>query len=194
MPSSVWMPCPPGWGQKIERPGPFSGWLGRKFDPLITGCELRDTYEPKDFYDVQRQPIGRLLVPGTTLVPEITLDRFHARRSLAEQLQRRADQLGASETYERFDAFQKKAFDILADTSSTDSPWRAFELSGETPAVRDRWASSLRLVLLAQHSPHWSRGAAGIGLRVVRCQGLRAHFQPGQPGRFYRDRLRGHGD
>lgn len=143
MPTSVWMPCPPGWGQKIERPGPFGGWLGRKFDPLITGCELRDTYEPKDFYDVQRQPIGRLVVPGTTLVPEITLDRFQARRSLAEQLQRQTDQLGNSDGYQRFDAFQKKAFEILADTSSVDSPWRAFELAGETPAVRDRYGRHL---------------------------------------------------
>ena len=79
IPASVWMPCYPGWGQKILRPGPFAGFLGRKFDPLITDCELRDTYEPKDFYDVQREALGRIVVPGTKL--EIALDRFLERRS-----------------------------------------------------------------------------------------------------------------
>ncbi len=59
MPASVWMPCYPGWGQKITRPGPFAGWLGRRWDPLITDCELRENYIPKDFYDVQRHATGR---------------------------------------------------------------------------------------------------------------------------------------
>ena len=78
------MPCAPGWGQKITRPGPFAGWLGRKWDPLVTDVELRDPYEPKTFYDVQRQAAGNVLVPGTKLPSEITLDRFNTRRSLAK--------------------------------------------------------------------------------------------------------------
>ena len=142
-PASVWMPCNPGWGQKITRPGPFAGWLGRKWDPLVTDVELRDTYEPKSFYDVQRQAAGNILVPGTKLPADITLDRFAHRRSLAEQLHMQADRVGNSETYERFDAYQKRALDILADNSSRDSAWRAFDLGDEKPALRDRYGRHL---------------------------------------------------
>ncbi|MEQ2010564.1 MAG: DUF1501 domain-containing protein, partial [Limisphaerales bacterium] len=142
-PASVWMPCNPGWGQKITRPGPFAGWLGRKWDPLVTDVELRDTYEPKTFYDVQRQAAGNILVPGTKLPADITLDRFARRRSLAEQLHVQADRVGNSEAYERYDAYQKRALDILADNSSTDSAWRAFDLDDEKPALRDRYGRYL---------------------------------------------------
>src|SRR5262245_14758751 len=38
LPASVWMPCFPGWGQSILRPGPFAGWLGSRYEPLITDC------------------------------------------------------------------------------------------------------------------------------------------------------------
>lgn len=142
-PASVWMPCPPGWGQKITRPGPFAGWLGRKWDPLVTDVELRDAYEPKTFYDIQRQAAGNLLVPGTKLPPSITLDRFNTRRSLAEQLHVQADRVGNSEAYERFEAYQKRALDILADNSSRESAWRAFDLETEKPSLRDRYGRHL---------------------------------------------------
>ena len=143
MPASVWMPCYPGWGQKITRPGPFAGWLGRKWDPLITECELRDPYTAKDFYDVQRHATGRIVPLGTELNADITLDRFESRRKLAEQLHAQTTRVGNSEAYERFDDYQRRAFDILADTSSTGSPWRAFDLSGEPPATRDRYGRHL---------------------------------------------------
>ena len=142
-PASVWMPCVPGWGQKIVRPGPFAGWLGRKWDPLVTDVELQDTYEPKNFYDVRRQAAGRILVPGTQLPAEVTLDRFNTRRSLAEQLQIQTDRVGNSDAYARFDAHQKRALDILADNRSSNSAWRAFDLDDERPALRDRYGRYL---------------------------------------------------
>jgi hypothetical protein len=143
MPASVWMPCYPGWGQKITRPGPFAGWLGRQWDPLVTECELRDPYTAKDFYDVQRQATGRIIPLGTQLNSDVTLDRFAARRKLAEQLHSETARVGASEAYGRFDDYQRRAFDILADTSSAESPWRAFDLGSEKPALRDRYGRHL---------------------------------------------------
>ena len=143
MPASAWLPCFPGWGQKILRPGPFAGWLGRKWEPLITQCELRELYEPKDFYDVKHPAIGRVLAPGTQLDAGISLDRFHTRRSLAEQLKIQSDRLGNGEAYERYDDFQKRAFDILAENTGSSSPWRAFDLDAEKPALRDRYGRHL---------------------------------------------------
>ena len=142
-PASAWLPCAPGWGEKITRPGPFAGWLGHKWDPLITNCELTDTYVSRDFYDVQRQTKGRLRVPGTTLPAEITLQHFQDRRTLLGQLDSQTAQLGASEKYGQFDDFQKRSLDILASTGSPNGPWRAFDLSDESPALRERYGRHL---------------------------------------------------
>ncbi|MSU36573.1 MAG: DUF1501 domain-containing protein [Pedosphaera sp.] len=145
IPASVWMPCYPGWGQQILRPGPFGGYLGRRYDPLFTHCEITERYEPRDFYDTRSHPIGRLTVPSVQLPPELTLDRLQQRQSLATQLQRETTRLGESPDYERFDEYQRKAFDILTANSGagSESPWRAFQLDEESPALRDRYGRHL---------------------------------------------------
>lgn len=143
LPTSVWMPCYPGWGQQIYRPGPYGGFLGRKYDPLFTSCVLRDQYEPKDFYDTRMEPAGELKVPSTTLDPRLTLDRLRHRQSLLEQLQRESKRIGEGTEYERFDDYQRKAFDILADGRRNDSAWRAFDLNEEPPSLRDRYGRHL---------------------------------------------------
>src|SRR5262249_43716796 len=35
LPGAVCMPCYPGWGEKIRRPGPYGGYLGSQYDPLF---------------------------------------------------------------------------------------------------------------------------------------------------------------
>jgi Protein of unknown function (DUF1501) len=143
MPASVWMPCHPGWGQEILRPGPYGGYLGRTFDPLFTDCVITEKYEAKDFYDTRMEPVGHMVVPSTRLPEGLTLDRFHERKSLAEQLQVGTDRLGASSEYERLDDYQRKAFDILAASGAGDNPWRAFDLTEEKPSVRERYGRHL---------------------------------------------------
>ena len=143
LPASIWMPCEPGWGQAISRPGPYGGFLGRTVDPLFTRCDITRSYEPKDFYDMRTNPYGRLTAPATELIPEITLDRFHRRASLSEQLISAAGDLSASADYERVDHFHKKALGILSNPASKDSPWRAFNLEEEKPELRDRYGRHL---------------------------------------------------
>jgi len=142
IPASVWMPCYPGWGQQIYRPGPYAGFLGRKFDPLFTDCQITEKYEAKNFYDTRMEPVGHVHVPATKLSPEITLDRFHTRRSLAEQLRTTAERIGPGADFERYDHYHQKAFEILADDNH-HSPWRAFDLSEEMAGVRDRYGRHL---------------------------------------------------
>jgi hypothetical protein len=142
LPAAVWMPCYPGWGQKILRPGPYAGFLGNRYDPFITGCEITETYKAKDFYDV-RTVRGRVVVPGTALQPEITLERFGGRRSLVAQLAAGRRRLEADPAYERFDNHHKQALQILTDGSGSDTPWRAFHIEEEPPAVRRRYGGHL---------------------------------------------------
>src|SRR5262249_27060470 len=38
LPAYVYMPCWLGWGQAFRRGGPYAGFLGKRYDPLITVC------------------------------------------------------------------------------------------------------------------------------------------------------------
>src|SRR5947209_6664571 len=37
-PDYVYMPCWLGWGQAFRRAGPYGGFLGQRYDPLLTEC------------------------------------------------------------------------------------------------------------------------------------------------------------
>ena len=51
LPGYVCMPAHPGYSQALRRAGPYGGYLGSQFDPLITLCEPELEREPKNFYD-----------------------------------------------------------------------------------------------------------------------------------------------
>ena len=38
VPGAVCMPCYPGWGEGIRRPGPYGGYLGKQYDPFFSFC------------------------------------------------------------------------------------------------------------------------------------------------------------
>ena len=38
-PAYVFMPCWLGWGQAFRRAGPYAGFLGKRYDPLLTECK-----------------------------------------------------------------------------------------------------------------------------------------------------------
>lgn len=140
IPASIWMPCPPGWGQAIHRPGPFAGWLGRRYDPFFTGCTISDPYQPAGFYDV-RPLAGRLAVPDATLPPGLSAERFEGRRALLGDLGRARP--SAAPDGALFDEYHRRAIEILTDDHGRHSPWLAFRLEEERPAVRDRYGRHL---------------------------------------------------
>ncbi len=39
LPDYVYMPNPLGWGNNTQAPGPYAGFLGKRFDPLFTECK-----------------------------------------------------------------------------------------------------------------------------------------------------------
>src|SRR5262245_5347548 len=38
-PAYAYLPCWLGWGQAFRRGGPYAGFLGKRYDPLITECQ-----------------------------------------------------------------------------------------------------------------------------------------------------------
>lgn len=142
LPASVWMPCYPGWGQSSMRPGPYAGFLGSQHDPFITACELHETRARKDFYDASIQK-GRIVLPETSLLPGVTLDRLDQRRTLLQQFDDQIRSRDSPEVLQRLDRYQRQAFDLLTSTNSDDSPWRAFLVDDESPRTRDLYGRNL---------------------------------------------------
>ena len=140
---SVWMPCHPGWGQGGNRPGAHAGFLGQRFDPFFTQCrphgngkQEKHQFEPTHVY-------GNLVLPDLVLQPDLTVDRLNRRHSLLRQFEDKMRNLDRSKVVEQMDAYQQKAFRVLARDGSAQSAWDAFNLDKESPKVRERYGGYL---------------------------------------------------
>lgn len=139
-PAYVYLPCYLGWGQSIRRPGPYAGFLGKRFDPLFTECEpYIDKGAPEDKPWHPQVLRGEPRIPGTELSGGLTLDRLDTRRTLIQQFD---DETKAAErvgSYESYDRQQRQAFDLLTSARVKS----AFQLDREDPKLRDRYGRTL---------------------------------------------------
>jgi hypothetical protein len=139
MPGAVCMPCYPGWGEGIRRPGPYGGYLGRQYDPFFSLCKPTFGRKPRIAnYDPVR-PIGEPLMPSLDALPEMTVDRLDSRRSLLDQLNDRFRTWNASPTIETMSKHAQQAFSMLSSSKTRD----AFDLAREPEQVRDRYGRNL---------------------------------------------------
>jgi hypothetical protein len=158
-PDYMYLPCWLGWGQAFRRGGPYAGFLGKRFDPLITECDPfgdKDAPAPKQGYP--RIVRGQPLLPESTLGPDMTIDRMNFRKGLVQQLD---DQVRVAETQNAlkgFDRTQQRAFQVL-----TSSKMRAaFDLSTEAPKLLERYGRTL-----FGHSTVIGRRLVEAGVRFV---------------------------
>ena len=138
-PGAVCLPCYPGWGESIRRPGPYGGFLGSQYDPMFSLCKPTFAREPGTNYYDPVMPEGEPYLPGLDAQPAMTIERFAKRRSLLEQLDAKFKRLGRSGAQDRLDQFQRRAFDLLTSSKTRD----AFDLSRESDHVRDRYGRNL---------------------------------------------------
>jgi hypothetical protein len=140
LPAYVYMPCWLGWGQVFRRAGPYAGFLGKRFDPLITECA---PYGDKEALATTpghpRIVRGEPFLPNSVLNGDFTIDRLNTRRTLVQQVDdqlRRAESQGA---LSGFDRIQHCAFGLL-----TSSKMRAaFDLKSEDPRLLERYGRTL---------------------------------------------------
>jgi hypothetical protein len=123
-----WMalhPAAPGG----RAPGQNGGWLGRKFDPMVLSG---DPNHP----DWRVQELG--------LLDGISFERMNSRQELLKEIDRGRAELGAA----GLTGLKQRAFDLLSSESSR----RAFDLSQEPAAVRDRYGRNIhgQCVLMAR--------------------------------------------
>jgi hypothetical protein len=140
LPDYVYMPCYLGWGQAIRRPGPYAGFLGRRYDPLYTEVEpYRDPATPAPRAGYNATVLGEPRLPDGRLADGLTVDRLQTRRDLVGQLDDQMRALEAGGAPAHFDRTRQRAFNLL-----TSSEVRAaFHLGGEDPRLRDRYGRTL---------------------------------------------------
>jgi len=139
LPGAVCMPCYPGWGEGIRRPGPYGGWLGSQYDPLFTLCSPTFPRQPtRNHYDPV-PPIGDPQLPGLQALPEVSVERLDDRRGLLTQLDAGFRAAESSPAIERMGRFQERAFSLISSSKTRE----AFDLSREPQPVRDRYGRTL---------------------------------------------------
>ena len=94
LPAYVCIPNYPGWGESVRLPGPYGGFLGRRYDPFFSEC---DPWLDREMAQDTREAFlwfGQPTISDGTLAEGITLDRLNARQTLLQQFDdqlRRAD-------------------------------------------------------------------------------------------------------
>jgi hypothetical protein len=119
LPPYVITPAPHCDSTAYITPGQFGGCLGAKYDPFVLHS---DPNAPS------------FKVPNLTLGGDLTLRRLDDRRALRGRLEARAT-WGQAGRFQDFETNQEKAFALV----SSAGVQKAFDLSREPPAVRDRY-------------------------------------------------------
>ncbi|TXT29401.1 MAG: hypothetical protein FD138_2427 [Planctomycetota bacterium] len=106
-------------------PGTDAGILGRKHDPWLLVCDPSD---PK------------FTAPGCELPADLSMARVDRRRSLLGQFNQHLDGLEESASVSSYDRYQQQAIHLIAGGAARN----AFDLSQESPSVRDRYGRTRR--------------------------------------------------
>lgn len=178
VPSYVTMPAFPGYSQALRRAGPYGGYLGSQYDPLMTVCDPVFSRESKDFYDPV-EAIGTPRPPALGEQADLTVDRLDGRHDLLEQIDRQRAVLDGTPPARRWDKYKQAALSLLSSSQTR----AAFDLSREPDSVRERygnhlWGTSMlmarRLIEVgakfvtvhweATHANHWDLHQNNFGM------------------------------
>src|SRR5262245_26567009 len=139
LPDYIYLPNYAGAGNAggtVRYPGPYAGFLGKRFDPLFS-----------EFDKTKERTLGKMKVlagepflsRNTRLADGITLDALEKRETLLKQFnqnQRRLEKRGALDDVDRI---QQRALGLLTSTKLKS----AFDLSTADPRLRDKYDRTL---------------------------------------------------
>jgi hypothetical protein len=135
LPHYVAVPNYLGWGWALKRPGPWGGFLGKRYDPLC--AEYKPVLDPNPGTGRRPMWIGTPYLADADLAPEMTLDRLDRLKSLLDQLDEQQRLVEA--TGDGHDRLRRRAFSMLTGSKLK----AAFDLEREDPRVRDRYGRSV---------------------------------------------------
>jgi hypothetical protein len=135
MPHYVALPSYLGWGFALKRPGPWGGFLGKRFDPLCSEC--KPAIDPKPPTGRRPMWLGTPTLADSAMSGDMTIDRLDDRKSLLAQLddEHRRVEKGA----DSFDRIRQRAFSLLTKSKLKD----AFNIETEDPKIRDKYGRHL---------------------------------------------------
>lgn len=139
-------------------PGQDAGFLGHKYDPWLLNC---DPNSPE------------FKIPDLAFPQEIPAVRFDARRTLLDQVNQHLDGMLNSQIVRQYSEESQQAIGLLSASASR----KAFDLTQETDATRDRYGRSryAQSVLL-------SRRLVESGVSIVRINWTRIEDYGNQGG------------
>ena len=137
-PAYVYMPCYLGWGQSIRRPGPYAGFLGKRYDPLHSECKPYVDKPPEKPYYAQVLR-GEPTLRNTRLQKGITIDRLNRRKSLLKQIDEQRAGLEDTNRVAQFSQQRQQAWNIITSSQVRN----AFDLNKERKDVVDSYGDSL---------------------------------------------------
>jgi len=139
MPGYVYLPDYAGWGEFARFPGPYAGFLGKRYDPLISECR---PWLDKGVRRESREGFlwrGEPILAAAALARGITLDRLDTRKTLLRQLDDQLRRAEGQAALARFDRDRQRAFGLLTAARLKT----AFDLDAEAPRLRDRYGRTL---------------------------------------------------
>jgi hypothetical protein len=137
LPHYVALPSYLGWGFALKRPGPWAGFLGKRFDPLCSECN--PAIDPKPPAGRRPMWLGTPFLADTTLGPDMTIDRLDSRRTLLQQLDDQCRRTEARVAASDLVRVRQRAFGLLTGSKLK----KAFDLDKEDPRLRDRYGRHL---------------------------------------------------
>lgn len=141
------------YGQLFRRAGPYGTFLGQGYDPVWTEFEGQATRKVArvSFFDQLNAievddpylgitPESRLrITKAAQLLPEMTLDRLDARRTLVRQLDERQRQLQESVAGRSLDRFSEMAYSFMTSPTLGE----ALDIGREPMSLRERYGMTL---------------------------------------------------
>jgi len=131
LPHYVAVPNYLGWGFALKRPGPWGGFLGKRYDPLC--AEYKPAIDQKPPPGRRPMWLGTPYLADTNFGPDMTLDRLDRRKGLLQQLDEQQRRTEA--TAEAHDRLRQRAFSLLTGSKLK----AAFDLDKEDPRLRERY-------------------------------------------------------
>lgn len=139
-PDYVYMPCYLGWGQGIRRPGPYAGFLGKRYDALTTECNPHKAKgAPNPVPGKPQTVLGKPQLPSSVLQAGVTVDRLNRRRSLLQQIDDQLRLQDSQSSARTFGRHQRQAFGVLTSSRLKS----AFDLEREDPRLVERYGRNL---------------------------------------------------
>jgi hypothetical protein len=135
LPHYVALPTVLGWGFHVKRPGPWGGFLGSAYDPLLTSYEPAQTKEVPQ----ERQPmwVGAPKLDVTELPADLPSARLRSRSELLSSLNASGTTLG--KVGELVSRNRHKAHGLITNSRLK----AAFDLSQESDKTRETYGKHL---------------------------------------------------